>query len=81
MARDITDSVVLLAGVGFDYEDVLYNWPYDRFKVFTKAAKRRELEQRMSFVTDVASAIGGAMGGKGLPGYVKDMKDVLEYDL
>ena len=81
MARDITDGVVLLAGAGFDYNEVLYRWPYDRFELFKKAAKRRELEQRMAFVADVASAVSGMMGGKGLPKYIEDIKDVLEYDL
>lgn len=81
MARDIEDAVVMLAGVGFSERDVLYEWPYDKFQLFKKAAKRKELETRQEFIADVTSAIGGALGGKGLTKLLDEMKDVVDYDL
>jgi hypothetical protein len=81
MARDIEESVVLLVSQGFDANEILHEWPYDKFELLKKAARRRELTDRKSFVEDVASAVAGVMGGKGLDKYLTDLKDVVDYDL
>lgn len=81
MARDIEEGILLLVGVGFDADEVLYEWPFDKFELFKRAAKRKELESRRAFVEDVASAVGGVLGGKGLNSYLRELKDVVDYDL
>lgn len=81
MARDIVDGVVTLVGAGFSEYEVLHEWPYDKFELFRKGAGRKELRDRQAFVTDVANAIGGVFGGKGLSKYIENMQEVIDSDL
>lgn len=81
MARDIEDGLLLLVGAGFNEHEILHEWPYDRFQLLKRAARRRELEQRRAFIEDVALAVSGVMGNKGFRQAVQDIDERIEYDL
>lgn len=75
MAEGIVDGIVTLVAAGFDGDTVLHEWPYDRFRLFSKAARRRELENRKDFVMDVAAAVSGILTGKGLKEHIKGIDE------
>ena len=63
LAISTVDSLVDLMTAGFSEKEVLYEWPYDKFRMFSNACGRRRIEDRVDFVVDVAQAIGGLFGG------------------
>ena len=82
MAQSITDGVVALVSAGFDEDKVLHEWPYDKFELFRKAALRRDIEHRKDFTIDVATAVGGVLGGKNaVTGHLKNLDEFIEDEL
>jgi len=60
----VVDGIVDLVGAGFDEDEVIRKWPYDKFTLFSKAVRRQKLRDRLDFVQDVSHAIGGVIGGE-----------------
>jgi hypothetical protein len=79
LARDIVDGVVDLVGAGFREHDVLYKWPYPKFKLILKGVRRRYYRQRQDFVTDISFAVAGILsGGKSKDSPLKEHIDTLD---
>lgn len=63
------DSIVHLVRFGFSEAEVL-DMPVDRFTMYCQAAGRIHAGERRDTVTDLVSAIGGAITGKKIKEYV-----------
>lgn len=65
LALNIVDGILLLVSAGFNEQQVVFEWPYDKFTMFVKAAERQKLKDRVDFTVDIAQTMVGVLGGKG----------------
>lgn len=69
----MAQGILLVISQGFTETQVL-DMSVDKFEIYVKSVTKNEMIQRRQFVIDVASAVGGALGGKGLDTYIESLK-------
>jgi hypothetical protein len=68
----MAQGILLVMSQGFTETDVL-DMAIDKFELYVESVAKNEMIQRRQFVVDTASAIGGALGGKGFDEYVESL--------
>jgi hypothetical protein len=68
----MAQGILLVMSKGFEEVQVL-NMAIDKFELYVEAVAKNEMVQRRQFVVDTASAVGGALGGKGFDAYIESL--------
>jgi hypothetical protein len=68
----MAQGILLVMSKGFEEVQVL-DMAIDKFELYVEAVAKNEMVQRRQFVVDTASAVGGALGGKGFDAYIESL--------
>jgi hypothetical protein len=68
----MAQGILLVMSNGFEEVQVL-DMSIDKFELYVESIAKNEMIQRRQFVVDTASAVGGALGGKGFDAYIESL--------
>lgn len=69
----MAQGILSVMSNGFTEVQVL-DMSIDKFELYVESVARNEMIQRRQFVVDTASAVGGALGGKGFDKYIESLQ-------
>jgi predicted alpha/beta-fold hydrolase len=68
----------MMVSAGFDADDILHKWPYDKFCFLRDAVIRQELNNRKMFAIGVSMGASSLFDAKGLKKYLKELDEASE---